>query len=134
MMSKLLKCLMAVLLVFMLGGKVAFAEVFTCEGLGEYYMESESESLSDAKEAAKLLAEADVIEQIKVIVTSDSRMSASKLTSDEVTAAAAGLMHLKDVKYKVAVEPDGIMLVKATLLAEIDTEELAEEIQESISK
>jgi hypothetical protein len=39
------------------------AEILTYEGVGEYYMEEENISLSEAKDKAKLMAEVAVVEQ-----------------------------------------------------------------------
>lgn len=98
------------------------AEILKLEGVGEYYMEDDSVSLSKAKDEAKLLAELDVVEQVKVNVESNTMVQNSKLTKNEITTIAAAIISVQNVSYSISSEFDDMILVKAVVKAEIDTD------------
>lgn len=109
------------------------AEILTYEGVGEYYMEEENISLSEAKDKAKLMAEVAVVEQASVKVASTTEVQKSKLTKDEIELIAAGIIKVQDVKYNISSELD-TLLVKAVVKAEIDTDEIPALVEQEIAK
>jgi len=111
----------------------AQAEILTYEGVGEYYMEEENISLSEAKDKAKLMAEVAVVEQASVKVASTTEVQKSKLTKDEIELIAAGIIKVQDVKYNISSELD-TLLVKAVVKAEIDTDEIPVLVEQEIAK
>ena len=93
----------------------AEAEVLSLEGIGEYYMEDDSMSLSKAKDEAKLLAEIDAVEQARVNVESDTIVQNSKLTKNEITTIAAAILMVQKVDYTISSDFDDVMVVKAVI-------------------
>ena len=130
---KKLYLLAAVLCLLLCQPQQAQGEILTYEGVGEYYMEEENISLSEAKDKAKLMAEVAVVEQASVKVASTTEVQKSKLTKDEIELIAAGIIKVQDVKYNISSELD-TLLVKAVVKAEIDTDEIPALVEQELAK
>ena len=112
----------------------AEAEVLSLEGSGEYYMEDDSMSLSKAKDEAKLLAEIDAVEQARVNVESDTTVQNSKLTKNEITTIAAAILMVQKVDYTISSDFDDVMVVKAVIKADIDTDEIPALVERELKR
>ena len=112
----------------------AEAEVLSLEGIGEYYMEDDSMSLSKAKDEAKLLAEIDAVEQARVNVESDTTVQNSKLTKNEITTIAAAILMVQKVEYTISSDFDDVMVVKAVIKADIDTDEIPALVERELKR
>ncbi len=112
----------------LISGSVANAELKTYEGVGEWYVK-ENETLDEAKDKAVLLAESDIIEQVEVFVASYSEAHNFHLTKDEIITIAAGVVYPVDKKYDLIEEFDGVLLIKAIVIATVDTEKVVELIE-----
>jgi len=112
----------------------AEAEVLSLEGVGEYYMEDDSMSLSKAKDEAKLLAEIDAVEQARVNVESDTIVQNSKLTKNEITTIAAAILMVQKVDYTISSDFDDVMVVKAVIKADIDTDEIPALVERELKR
>ena len=100
----------------------AYAAVETYEGHGEYFM-SADETLDYAKSQAKQEAERYISQQVGIKVKSISQASDSTLDYDEIAAFTESLIHITDIRYDL--RPDGeLIVVRATVKAEVDTEEM----------
>ena len=130
---KKLYLLVAALCLLLCQPQQAQAEILAYEGVGEYYMEGENVSLSEAKDKAKLMAEVAVVEQASVKVASTTEGQKSKLTKDEIELIAAGIIKVQDVKYNISSELD-TLLVKAVVKAEIDTDEIPALVEQELAK
>lgn len=124
-------CLMMLTMSF---SGTASAEIVSLEGVGEYYMENDNISLSKAKDEAKLLAEVDVVEQARVNVEGNTVVKNSKLTKNEITTVAAGILYVKEVKYSISADVGDVMLVKAIMKAEIDTDLIPKLVERELKK
>lgn len=101
----------------------AHAQIQTCTGTGEYLMVDENETIADAKNRAKLLAERAALEQVCVYVQSRSEAKDFQLEIDEIITVAVGILHVVETKFSMTDEPNGT-LIKAVVTAEIDVDEL----------
>lgn len=110
------------------------AEIKIFEGVSEHYIEDVNETLDEAKEKAKILAELDALEQAQVHIQSYSDMHNSNLTRDEIITITVGVLNVTDVQYKLSEESDGIMLMKVVLTAEIDTDKIPELVEREIKR
>ena len=108
---------------------VAHAAVETFTGVGKYYLESDDETLAYAKEQAELIAERNALEQAAVFVKSYTGIHNFKLSDDDVVEIAAGILYVKDVRFSLDEEFDGVLTVTAMVTAEIDTDEISELIE-----
>lgn len=113
---------------------VASAEIQKFIGVGEHYMEDSTETLAQAQEKAKLAAELDALEQAQVNVQVYSEQNNLNLTKDEIVTITAGIMNVLDVKYLIKSENDGILLMRAEVKAEIDTDKISELVEREISR
>ena len=86
-------------------------------------MESETETLAQAQDAAKLAAELDAMQQAQIVVISYSEAHNSNLTQDEIITITAGVMNVTGVKYSLQDEA-GVLLMRAEVTAEIDTDKI----------
>ena len=111
---------------------VASSEIKIFEGIGEHYMEDSNETLAQAQDKAKLAAELNAMEQAQVNVQSYSEAHNSKLTRDEIITITAGIMNVTNVKYSMKSEFDGILLMRAVVTAEIDTDKIPEFVEREI--
>lgn len=109
------------------------AEMKIYIGVGEYYMEDENETLAQAQDAAKLAAELDAMEQAQINVQSYSEKHNSNLTRDEIVTITAGIMNVTSVKYFLK-DDAGILLMRAEVTAEIDTDKIAELVELEIKR
>ena len=110
----------------------AHAQIQTYTGSGEYLM-SEDENVDFAKSRAAIEAERNILDQVCVYVKGQSSMIDNELDSDEVISIGAGILHVTDTKYKLLDDAQGI-LVKATVTAQIDIEELKTLLNQAISE
>ena len=101
----------------------ASAEIKIFTGAGEHYIESETETLAQAQDAAKLAAELDAMQQTQIFIISYSEAHNSALTQDEIITITAGVMNVTDVKYSLKDEA-GVLLMRAEVTAEIDTDKI----------
>ena len=95
-------------------------------------MEDKSETMDQAKNKAKLAAELDVIEQIKFNVESYSNLHNSNLTKDEVVIITAGIMNVKKVEYSLRADSDDVLILKATVTADVDTDKIPELVEREV--
>ena len=130
---KKLYLLAAALCLLLCQAPQAQAEILAYEGVGEYYMEGENVSLSEAKDKAKLMAQVAVVEQASVKVAGTTEVKNSKLTKNEIELIAAGIIKVQDVKYNISSEM-GTLLVKAVVKAEIDTDEIPALVEQELAK
>ncbi len=110
----------------------AHAQIQTYTGSGEYLM-SEDENVDFAKSRAAIEAERNILDQVCVYVKGQSSMIDNELDSDEVISIGAGILHVTDTKYKLLDDAQGI-LVKATVTAQIDIEELKTLLNQAIAE
>ena len=101
---------------------VAYAEVRTYEGIGSFLVVNET--LESAKEQAKLNAERHIAEEVCAELQSDTESEDGKLTKDEIILMTEGVMKIIDVKYQLDSNENGNIIVRATVTAEVDTEEV----------
>ena len=109
------------------------AEIETFVGTGEHYL-SKSDTLQDGKEQAKLLAELDVAEQVAIQIQSISELKNLKLTKDEIITISAALMNVLDIKYSIRQDFDGVLIIAATVTAEVDTEKVPELVEREVNR
>ena len=100
------------------------AEVKIYTGVGEHYMENETETLAQAQDAAKLAAELNAMEQAQINVKSYSAAHNFNLTQDEIITITAGIMNITNVKYSLKEDFDGLPIMRAEVTAEIDTDKI----------
>ena len=105
----------------------AEAETQTYEGTGVFTI-TQGETQNVAKKRAKLEAERDALEQIYLYIKAESKSKNFKLTKDEIVTVAAGLMNVLKTKFAVTKE-DGFFVVTATVIAEIDPDEIPEAVE-----
>ena len=110
----------------------AHAQIQTYTGSGEYLM-SEDENVDFAKSRAAIEAERNILDQVCVYVKGQSSMIDNELDRDEVISIGAGILHVTDTKYKLLDDAGGI-LVKATVTAQIDIEELKTLLNQAIAE
>jgi len=110
----------------------AHAQIQTYTGSGEYLM-SEDENVDFAKSRAAIEAERNILDQVCVYVKGQSSMIDNELDRDEVISIGAGILHVTDTKYKLLDDAGGI-LVKATVTAQIDIEELKNLLNQAIAE
>lgn len=109
------------------------AEIKTYTGVGEHYMEDENETLAQAQDKAKLAAQLDAMEQAQVNVQDYSEGNNFNLTQDEIITITAGILNVIDVKYSLK-DDRGVMLMRAEVTAEIDTDKIAELVEREIKR
>ena len=91
-------------------------------------------SLSKAKDEAKLLAEIDAVEQARVNVESDTTVQNSKLTKNEITTIAAAILMVQKVDYTISSDFDDVMVVRAVIKADIDTDEIPALVERELKR
>lgn len=107
----------------------AMAEVVAVEGIGYYYMEP-TEVLATAEAKAKEQAVRDALQKTEVALIGKTESKDSILTKDEVTAIAAGIIKVKAVRYDLRPAEEDTIEIKATVRAEVDTDEVSAALQE----
>ncbi|MBD3879654.1 MAG: tetratricopeptide repeat protein [Quinella sp. 1Q5] len=101
------------------------AQVMTYTGSDEYIM-SEFETIDIAKQRAEQKAIRNAQEKAGVYVESNTEVVNMMVTKDEIQTMTAGILKVTDVQYQLAPLQDGkSLIVKATVKAEIDSDELA---------
>ena len=110
----------------------AHAQIQTYTGNGEYLM-TDDEVVDFAKSRAAIEAERNILDQVCVYVKSQSSMIDNELDRDEVISIGAGILHVTDTKYQMVDDAQGI-LVKATVTAQIDIEELKTLLNQAIAE
>lgn len=123
-MKKILTALFAAIV---LSVSPAEAETQTYEGTGVFTI-TQGETQNVAKKRAKLEAERDALEQIYFYIEAQSKSKNFKLTKDEIVTVAAGLMNVLKTKFDVKKE-GGFFVVTATVIAEIDPDEIPEAVE-----
>ena len=108
---------------------LTIAEIVNVEGIGYYYME-QTETLADAQAKAKEQAVRDAVQKTEVAIIGKTKSHDSVLTEDEVTAIAAGIVKVKAVKYDLSPAEKDTIEIKATVRAEVDTDEVSAALQE----
>lgn len=111
----------------------ASAEIQTFEGVGTYYMENDEDTIDFAKNKAKVAAELNALEQAQVNIYGYSELHNLNLTQDEIISITAGILKVTDVKYLLKSEND-ILLMQATVTAEIDTDKISELVEREIKR
>lgn len=111
----------------------ANATILKFEGVGEHYMENQTETLEDSKNKAKIVAELNALEQAQINIQSYSELQNLNLTRDEIITITAGILNVTDVKYKLTNEGD-VLLMTAIVTAEIDTDKIPELVEREIKR
>ena len=109
----------------------AHAQIQTYTGNGEYLMTEEN--VDFAKSRAAINAERNILDQVCVYVKGQSSMIDNELDNDEVISISAGILHVTDTKYQMLDDADGI-LVKATVTAQVDIDELETLLKQAIAE
>lgn len=110
--------------VSLLTASVVHAEVKIYTGVGEYYM-SDFETPNVAQQRAKQRAEQNACEQAGVFVKSFSRTKDFELVDDEVITMTSGILKIVDVQYHRENFDNNTTLIRATLKAQIDSNDVA---------
>ncbi|MBR1805186.1 MAG: hypothetical protein IJ774_02240 [Selenomonadaceae bacterium] len=110
----------------------AHAQIQTYTGSGEYLM-SEDTVVDFAKSRAAIEAERNILDQVCVYVKAQSSTIDNELDNDEVISIGAGILYVTDTKYQMLDDANGI-LVKATVTAEIDIDELETLLKQAIAE
>ncbi|MBQ3443301.1 MAG: tetratricopeptide repeat protein [Selenomonadaceae bacterium] len=101
------------------------AQVMTYTGSDEYIM-SEFETIDIAKQRAEQKAIRNAQEQAGVYVESNTEVVNMMVTKDEIRTLTAGILKVTDVQYQLTpLEGGKSLIVKATVKADIDSNELA---------
>ena len=101
------------------------AQVMSYTGSDEYIM-SEFETIDIAKQRAEQKAIRNAQEQAGVYVQSNTEVVNMMVTKDEIQTMTAGILKVTDVQYQLTPLLDGkSLIVKATVTADIDSDELA---------
>lgn len=108
---------------------LTIAEIVSVEGIGYYYMEP-TEVLAAAQKKAKEQAVRDALQKTEVAIIGESKSQDSVLTEDEVIAIAAGIVKVKAVRYDLKPAEKDTIEIKATVRAEVDTDEISVALQE----
>ena len=111
---------------------VAYAEVKEYIGVGEAII-SDNENLNIGKEGAKLQAIRNAQEQTGVFISNITEVRNAILQKDEIVAFTAGIAKINgDIKYEPISLGDalGTMKYRATVIAQIDTNDLNNKIME----
>ena len=116
------KIFLATILIGNIFSSNVHAEIKTYTGEGFFIVMDET--LDVAKEKAKADGERNVAEQVYVYVESQSKVKNSELAHDEIIVMTESLMKVLDVKYKIEPAEDDSFAVRASVTAEIDTDEI----------
>ena len=112
---------------------IAQAEVKTYEGIGEYVLMSD-ENMDFAKHQAQLEAERNIAEQVYVYVQSQTEAEKQTLSHDEIIVVSEMIMKIIDVKHQILPTTEDTFIVRATVKAEIDTDEIDKFMEEAASR
>ena len=109
---------------------VVHAEVKTYTGVGEYYM-SDFETPNVAQQRAKQRAEQHACEQAGVYVKSFSRTKNFELVDDEIITMTSGILKIIDVQFKRENFDNNTTLIRATIKAQIDSNDVLKWLDKS---
>ena len=112
---------------------VAEAKMQIYEGIGIFTITA-GETQNFAKKQAKLYAERDALEQIYLFVKSQSSEKNFDLTKDEIITVAAGRMNVLKTKFFTAKDDENRFVITATVIAEIDADEIPEAVERERQK
>ena len=126
-----MKNFLATLFALILLTATAHAQIQTYTGSGEYLMSDET--VDFAKQQAELDAQRNILDQVCVYVKGQSSMIDNELDSDEIISISAGVLHVTDTKFQLLDDAQGI-LVKATVTAQIDIDELETLLKQAIAE
>ena len=107
----------------------AMAEIVNVEGIGYYYMEP-TEMLATAEAKAKEQAVRDALQKTEVAIIGKTEAHDSILAEDDVIAIAAGIIKVKAVTYALRPAEKDTIEIKATVKAEVNTEEVSAALEE----
>ena len=110
-----------------------YAEIQTYEGIGEYLIISD-ETMDFAKHQAQLEAERNIAEQVYVYVQSQTEVEKQTLSHDEIIVVSEMIMKIIDVKHQILPTTEDTFIVRATVKAEIDTDEIDKFMEEAASR
>ena len=127
-MKKFLTAIFALILLT----ATAHAEIQTYTGSGEYLM-AEDENIDFAKSRAAIDAERNIFDQVCVYVKGISQTIDNELDNDEIVTVSAGILHVTDTKFQLIDDAQGI-LVKATVTAQIDIDELKTLLNQAVAE
>lgn len=108
----------------------AATQIFS--GAGEYVME-DNETLKEAQETAYAEAMRKIAQETAVYVTSRSAAKDATLTEDEIELMANAIMQVTAKEFQKELTPDGKLLIRAKVRAEVDEEATDRWLQERIA-
>ena len=106
------------------------AEIQIYEGVGEYAMMND-ETMDFAKHQAQLEAERNIAEQVYVYVQSRTETDKQTLEHDEIVVISEMIMKIIEVKHQILPATDETFIVRATVKAKIDTDEIDKLMKEA---
>ena len=127
-----MKNFLATIFALILLTATAHAQIRTYTGSGEYLM-SEDTVVDFAKSRAAIEAERNILDQVCVYIKGQSSTIDNELDNDEVISIGAGILYVTDTKYQMLDDAQGI-LVKATVTAQIDIDELETLLKQAIAE
>lgn len=108
----------------------ASAEIKTYDGVGEYIM-SDFETFDVAQQRAKQRAEQNACEQAGVYVESRTEVRNAQVTKDEIITMTSGILKIVDVQYKREILNDNTTRIRATVKANIDSDDINKWLEKS---
>ncbi len=118
-----MKNFLAVLMISLLIASTGNAEIKTYEGVGEYLM-SDFETFDVAQQRAKQRAEQSACEQAGVYVESRTEVVGAQVAKDEILTMTSGILKIVDVKFKREIVDDNTTRIRATVKANIDSDDI----------
>lgn len=126
MIKNFRRALSALLIVAgLLTASIVHAEVKTYEGVGEYFM-SDFETFDIAQQRAKQRAERDACEKAGVYVESRTEVVNLQVSKDEIVIMTRNILKVVDVQYQREHADNNTTLVRATVKAQIDSEDVSQ--------
>ena len=119
-------------MVFTLGAFL-FVKATYCTVFKSGNLMSEDTVVDFAKSRAAIEAERNILDQVCVYVKAQSSTIDNELDNDEVISIGAGILYVTDTKYQMLDDAQGI-LVKATVTAQIDIDELETLLKQAIAE
>ena len=117
----------------LLVASTASAEIKTYEGVGEYLM-SDFETFDVAQQRAKQRAEQSACEQAGVYVESRTEVVNAQVQRDEILTMTSGILKIVDVKFKREFVDDNTTRIRATVKANIDSEDVTKWLAKSLGE
>ena len=112
---------------------IGHAEIQIYEGVGEYAMMND-ETMDFAKHQAQLEAERNIAEQVYVYVQSQTETENQTLKHDEIIVISETIMKITEVKHQILPATDETFIVRATVKAKIDTDEIDKLMEETANE